>query len=244
MPEDAALLADVAGRRRLLACARRAGDLRPDLLRAADEPQNWLTYSGGYASQRHSLLKQIDPGNVEESRAEMDPAQPGVRRVAVHAARRERDHVRDAASERRAGASTRRPAACSGSTATPCRPTRACAAAPTTAASPSSATRSTWARSTAHLVALDATTGRPLWNVDGRRSQARLLDHDGAAHRQGQGARRRRRRRVRHPRLRRGVRRARRARKSGASTPSRRPASPATRRGAATRGRPAAARCG
>ena len=24
------------------------------LLRAADEPQNWLTYSGGYSSQRHS----------------------------------------------------------------------------------------------------------------------------------------------------------------------------------------------
>jgi alcohol dehydrogenase (cytochrome c) len=34
------------------------------LLRAADEPQNWLTYSGGYASQRYSLLKQIDPRNV------------------------------------------------------------------------------------------------------------------------------------------------------------------------------------
>jgi alcohol dehydrogenase (cytochrome c) len=37
----------------------------PDRLRrAADEPQNWLTYSGGYAGQRHSLLKQIDPANV------------------------------------------------------------------------------------------------------------------------------------------------------------------------------------
>src|SRR5262245_31068978 len=37
----------------------------PDrLLRAAQEPQNWLTYSGGYASQRHSLLTQITPGNV------------------------------------------------------------------------------------------------------------------------------------------------------------------------------------
>jgi alcohol dehydrogenase (cytochrome c) len=34
------------------------------LLRAADEPQNWLTYSGGYASLRYSLLDQIDPGNV------------------------------------------------------------------------------------------------------------------------------------------------------------------------------------
>jgi alcohol dehydrogenase (cytochrome c) len=37
----------------------------PDrLVRAAQEPQNWLTYSGGYASQRHSLLTQITPGNV------------------------------------------------------------------------------------------------------------------------------------------------------------------------------------
>ena len=38
----------------------------PDrLLRAADEPQNWLTYSGGYASQRHSRLTQVTPANVK-----------------------------------------------------------------------------------------------------------------------------------------------------------------------------------
>jgi alcohol dehydrogenase (cytochrome c) len=35
------------------------------LLRAAQEPQNWLTYSGGYSSLRHSLLRQIDPTNVK-----------------------------------------------------------------------------------------------------------------------------------------------------------------------------------
>ena len=35
------------------------------LLRAADEPHNWLTYSGGYASQRYSPLRQIDPTNVK-----------------------------------------------------------------------------------------------------------------------------------------------------------------------------------
>jgi len=35
------------------------------ILRAADEPQNWLTYSGGYASQRYSLLRQIDTTNVK-----------------------------------------------------------------------------------------------------------------------------------------------------------------------------------
>jgi alcohol dehydrogenase (cytochrome c) len=35
------------------------------LVRAADEPQNWLTYSGGYFSQRYSLLTQITPANVK-----------------------------------------------------------------------------------------------------------------------------------------------------------------------------------
>src|SRR5262245_64038581 len=34
------------------------------LLRANDEPHNWLTYSGTYFSQRHSLLGQIDASNV------------------------------------------------------------------------------------------------------------------------------------------------------------------------------------
>lgn len=35
------------------------------LLRAVEEPQNWLTYSGTYASQRYSLLRQINPTNVK-----------------------------------------------------------------------------------------------------------------------------------------------------------------------------------
>jgi alcohol dehydrogenase (cytochrome c) len=35
------------------------------LLRASDEPQNWLTYSGGYSSLRYSLLKQVTPANVK-----------------------------------------------------------------------------------------------------------------------------------------------------------------------------------
>ena len=37
----------------------------PDrLLRAGNEPQNWLTYSGDYTGQRHSRLTQITPANV------------------------------------------------------------------------------------------------------------------------------------------------------------------------------------
>jgi len=35
------------------------------LLRANDEPQNWLTYSGTYMSNRHSLLNQVTPSNAK-----------------------------------------------------------------------------------------------------------------------------------------------------------------------------------
>src|SRR3954469_21382613 len=35
------------------------------IVRAVEEPQNWLTYSGGYFSQRYSALKQIDAANVK-----------------------------------------------------------------------------------------------------------------------------------------------------------------------------------
>ena len=34
------------------------------LVRAAAEPQNWITYHGGYAGHRHSLLTEITPANV------------------------------------------------------------------------------------------------------------------------------------------------------------------------------------
>jgi alcohol dehydrogenase (cytochrome c) len=35
------------------------------LVRAASEPQNWLTHNGGYSSQHYSLLTQVTPGNVK-----------------------------------------------------------------------------------------------------------------------------------------------------------------------------------
>ena len=34
------------------------------LVRASEEPHNWLTYSGGYSGQRYSPLRQIDASNV------------------------------------------------------------------------------------------------------------------------------------------------------------------------------------
>ena len=36
------------------------------ILRANQEPQNWLTYSGGFSSQRHSELTQITPQNAKD----------------------------------------------------------------------------------------------------------------------------------------------------------------------------------
>ena len=36
------------------------------LLNAEEEPQNWLTYSGGYSSNRHTTLDQIGPTNVDQ----------------------------------------------------------------------------------------------------------------------------------------------------------------------------------
>ena len=35
------------------------------LLQTDREPHNWLTYSGGFSSQRHSSLTQINPRNVK-----------------------------------------------------------------------------------------------------------------------------------------------------------------------------------
>src|SRR5256885_16325087 len=35
------------------------------LVNAAKEPENWLTYSGAYFSQRYSLLDQINTANVK-----------------------------------------------------------------------------------------------------------------------------------------------------------------------------------
>jgi alcohol dehydrogenase (cytochrome c) len=50
----------------LLPCALLAQVSSERLLRAADEPRNWLTYSGTYLSQRYSQLRQVTPTNVTD----------------------------------------------------------------------------------------------------------------------------------------------------------------------------------
>jgi alcohol dehydrogenase (cytochrome c) len=50
----------------LAACYGLGAQVTDDrLIRAAGEPQNWLTYSGAYNGQRHSRLRQIDTTNVK-----------------------------------------------------------------------------------------------------------------------------------------------------------------------------------
>ena len=58
-------------RRTLLFVLFAAGSLQAQvsfdrILRANEEPQNWLTYSGTVLSQRHSQLAQITPANVKD----------------------------------------------------------------------------------------------------------------------------------------------------------------------------------
>jgi len=50
-----------------VAAATGVGEVLPArLLAASREPENWLTYSGGYAGHRFSALKQIDTRNVRD----------------------------------------------------------------------------------------------------------------------------------------------------------------------------------
>ena len=50
----------------LLAAGSMFGQVTPDrLLNANKEPQNWLTYGGGYGSQRYSSLANLTPQNVK-----------------------------------------------------------------------------------------------------------------------------------------------------------------------------------
>jgi alcohol dehydrogenase (cytochrome c) len=50
----------------IVPCALLAQVSSERLVRAANEPQNWLTYSGTYFSQRHSQLREVTLANVKD----------------------------------------------------------------------------------------------------------------------------------------------------------------------------------
>ena len=157
--------------------ARRAGHLRPPAARRGRAAELADLLAAATPASATARSKQITPGNVKNLELKWMLPEPGVRRLAVDAAGRRRHHVRDAAPERRGGASTRRPAACSGCTATRRRPTRASAAAPNNRGVAILGDTLFMGTLDAHLVAIDAKNGRPLWNVAVGDAEARLLDH-------------------------------------------------------------------
>ena len=134
------------------------------LLNAGQEPQNWLTYSGTYMSQRHSALVQITPQNVKaleqqwvfQARSlEKFEATPLVVDGILYTVQAPNDIVAlDPASGRVFWTYSYSPS----QVARPCcgRVNRGVAIAGDTLF---------MGTIDAHLVAVDAKTGRPLWNV-------------------------------------------------------------------------------
>ena len=94
------------------------------------------------------------------------------RELRGHAARRRRRHVPDAAAERRRRARCRRPAASSGSISTSRRPTRRPCCGSVNRGLAILGDTLFMATIDAHLIALDAKSGQPLWNIDGRPNAA------------------------------------------------------------------------
>jgi alcohol dehydrogenase (cytochrome c) len=143
------------------------------ILRAGQEPQNWLTYSGSVLSQRHSALTQITPDNVKnlelqwvfQARSlEKYEATSIVADGVLYTVQAPNDVVAlDAATGRVFWTYSHTPAA----QARPCcgRVNRGVAILGDTLF---------MATIDARLIALDAKTGRPLWNVtvDGARPEA------------------------------------------------------------------------
>ena len=82
-----------------LGCSLRAQVSFDRLVRAPQEPQNWLTYSGSYLSQRYSPLQQIDLANVKNLELQWVFQAQSLQKFEVHAAGGRRDHVRHAAAE-------------------------------------------------------------------------------------------------------------------------------------------------
>ncbi len=180
----------------------------PDrLVNAAKEARNWLIYSGGYFSQRHSGLTQITPANAKNLELKWMYQAAVAGRLADDTVGRRRRHVPDAAAERRRGARRQD------------RP-RLLDLPPHAGSDAGRLLRREQPRprdSRRH--ALHGHARRPsrrhrredrppVVEHESGREQGGLLGHPRSAGREGQGHRRRRRRRVRHPRVRCCLRRA------------------------------------
>ena len=180
------------------------------------EAENWLMFRRTYDGWGYSPLEQINRGNVEEAAAGLDVLDRLARRPPGAADRQQRRHVRHHAAATRCSRSNaktgdllwRYKRELPDDIAQPHPTNRGVGAV--------RATRSTSRRWTRYVVALDAKTGKEVWDtaVDDRSNGYYI--HARAARRQRQGDGRRLGRRIRRPRLssRRSTRRP--ARKRGA----------------------------
>ena len=162
------------------------------ILNAQKEPQNWLTYSGTYMSQRYSQLTQITTANAKDLQLKwvfqarwLDyyQATPLVADGVMYTTQGNDVLALDATTGKIFWIYPYTPAAdakfCCG------RITRGLAILGDTLF---------LATVDAHLIAIDAKHGRPLWNRSRRQRGGRLLHDIGAAGHQRQGDRRNRRR--------------------------------------------------
>ncbi len=146
------------------------------ILHADREPQNWLTYSGSTNGQRYTALKQITPGNVKNLELQWIWQARSVEKYeatsivvdgVLYTVQAPNDVVK---------LSTRPPDDPSGPSPIPTRPKRPSGCGRVNRGLPAIPWRHccSWALLDAHLIALDAKTGRVTWN-DG--------DHENLAHR-------------------------------------------------------------
>ena len=176
------------------------------LLQTDREPHNWLTYSGGFSSQRHSSLTQITPRNVKrlelqwifQARSlEKFEATPLVVDGVMYTVQAPNDVVAlDAVTGR----------VHSGRTRIARRTRPAHVAAGSIAGVAILGETLFMGTIDGHLIAVDAKGGRPVWDVAIARPEAGLSRDSRSAGRQGQGHHRHGRRRVRHSRVHRGIR--------------------------------------
>ena len=179
--------------------ARRAGDRRragepasyspvTDARLLNPEPQNWLMYRRTYRWLGLQPARRDQHAQRRRSWCPSGAMSTGHGRGPPGAAdRQRRRHVRHHAAATKCSRSTRRPATCSGATSASC-PTTSVQLHPTNRGVALYGDKVYIGdRRTRIVVALDAKTGKVVWEQDRRRLQERLLHDARAARRQGQG---------------------------------------------------------
>jgi hypothetical protein len=196
----------------LVACLASLGSYRllaqvstERLMNAVQDPKNWLIYSGNYSSTRHSQLAQITPANVKnlELKWMYQGAATGAWQTTplvvdgiMYLTQRPNEVVALDAKTGRVFWIYRYTLS----------PTLIVCCGANNRGLAMLGDTLFMGTLDAHLVAIDAKSGRPLWKTQVAEAKGRIFAHARAARGQGQGDRRRRRRGVRDPRIRRGVR--------------------------------------